>query len=302
MKNDFLNLIIAVANTTNAINPINTKSMNINDELSEKLKLFINSFSEYEKNELLTYYDIVDELSKSHSLRNLWIYKFTESTLLGKRYNFTSRAISDSDLNNANKLKQISERLTQLLTNKANEYEAESNKKYRDGELTLGAGNAGAAFLGAFLWFAPWIAAIAAISVNAAGGTLISESKDLKDKASRLNNKVSDINKSFSNLGNNFAIVTGIQTISLEYMTDLEKNEYKTTLEKIINNCMLILQQLDGIAIEINDSNVKYQINQGKTIIYKLKNSIVNEINSIKPKVVPSSYPNTNIDNYDEGY
>ncbi|MFV8419141.1 hypothetical protein [Mycoplasma sp. 005V] len=49
MKNDFFNLIIAVADTTNTINLINAKSTNIKDELSEKLKLFIDSFSKYEK-------------------------------------------------------------------------------------------------------------------------------------------------------------------------------------------------------------------------------------------------------------
>ncbi|MFV8481991.1 hypothetical protein ACNQ1X_03210 [Mycoplasma sp. SK341A] len=302
MKNELINLVVAVANTTNAINPINTKTTESDNELSSKLKLYISSFSEYEKNVLLSYYDEVDELSKSHFLRNLWIYKFTESTLTTKRYNFATRNLHESDLNNSDKLKELASKLTKILTNKANEYQAESDKKYKDGGATLGAGNAGVALLGAFLWFAPWIAAIAAIPVNAAGGALISEAKDLKNKANQLNNKVANINKTFSDLGNDFAIVSAMQTTAFENMTDSEKNKYKTILQEIINNCVLVVSQLEGIAVEIDDKNAKNQINEVKNIVFELKNSIINEIDSIQPKVVPSTYSTYNSDDYDEGY
>ncbi|MHA3801779.1 hypothetical protein [Mycoplasma sp. VS30B] len=301
MKNDFLNLIVVAGNTANAINPINTKTIETDNELNLRLKFYINSFSEYEKNVLLSYYDVVDELSKSHFLRNLWIYKFTESTLASKRYNFSTRNLHETDLNNSDKLKELASKLTKILIKKANEYKAESDKKLNDGGATLGAGNAGVALLGAFLCFAPWIAAIAAVAVNATGGTLLSEAKDLKNKAIRLNNKVSAINKSFSDLGNDFAIATAMQTNVFE-MTDSEKSEYKATLQGIINNCMHIAQQLEGIAIEIDDNNTKNQITEVENIVFELKNSIVNEINSIQPKVVPSTYSGSDLDDYDEGY
>ncbi|MHA0272441.1 hypothetical protein ACXYFN_00140 [Mycoplasma sp. 48589B] len=301
MKNDFLNLIVVAGNTANAINPINTKTTETDNELNLRLKFYINSFSEYEKNVLLSYYDVVDELSKSHFLRNLWIYKFTESTLVSKRYNFSTRNLHETDLNNSDKLKELASKLTKILIKKANEYKAESDKKLNDGGATLGAGNAGVALLGAFLWFAPWIAAIAAVAVNATGGTLLSEAKDLKNKAIRLNNKVSAINKSFSDLGNDFAIATAMETNVFE-MTDSEKSEYKATLQGIINNCIHIAQQLEGIAIEIDDNNTKNQITEVENIVFELKNSIVNEINSIHPKVVPSTYSGSDLDDYDEGY
>ncbi|MHA3825574.1 hypothetical protein [Mycoplasma sp. BRA285] len=301
MKNDFLNLIVVAGNTANAINPINTKTTETDNELNLRLKFYINSFSEYEKNVLLSYYDVVDELSKSHFLRNLWIYKFTESTLVSKRYNFSTRNLHETDLNNSDKLKELASKLTKILIKKANEYKAESDKKLNDGGATLGAGNAGVALLGAFLWFAPWIAAIAAVAVNATGGTLLSEAKDLKNKAIRLNNKVSAINKSFSDLGNDFAIATAMETNVFE-MTDSEKSEYKATLQGIINNCIHIAQQLEGIAIEIDDNNTKNQITEVENIVFELKNSIVNEINSIQPKVVPSTYSGSDLDDYDEGY
>ncbi|WP_458807225.1 hypothetical protein [Mycoplasma sp. Z463D] len=301
MKNDFLNLIVVAGNTANAINPINTKTTETDNELNLRLKFYINSFSEYEKNVLLSYYDVVDELSKSHFLRNLWIYKFTESTLVSKRYNFSTRNLRETDLNNSDKLKELASKLTKILIKKANEYKAESDKKLNDGGATLGAGNAGVALLGAFLWFAPWIAAIAAVAVNATGGTLLSEAKDLKNKAIRLNNKVSAINKSFSDLGNDFAIATAMETNVFE-MTDSEKSEYKATLQGIINNCIHIAQQLEGIAIERDDNNTKNQITEVENIVFELKNSIVNEINSIHPKVVPSTYSGSDLDDYDEGY
>ncbi|MHA3859585.1 hypothetical protein ACX1M3_02745 [Mycoplasma sp. Z463D] len=296
-----MNLIVVAGNTANAINPINTKTTETDNELNLRLKFYINSFSEYEKNVLLSYYDVVDELSKSHFLRNLWIYKFTESTLVSKRYNFSTRNLRETDLNNSDKLKELASKLTKILIKKANEYKAESDKKLNDGGATLGAGNAGVALLGAFLWFAPWIAAIAAVAVNATGGTLLSEAKDLKNKAIRLNNKVSAINKSFSDLGNDFAIATAMETNVFE-MTDSEKSEYKATLQGIINNCIHIAQQLEGIAIERDDNNTKNQITEVENIVFELKNSIVNEINSIHPKVVPSTYSGSDLDDYDEGY
>ncbi|SJZ65072.1 hypothetical protein [Mycoplasmopsis verecunda] len=276
MKNDLLNAVVAISNTANAINPLNNGNIQNNEELLKWIKPLIDTFSEYDKNIILTYYDTIDKVTSNNFLKNSWLYKLIESTLSSERYHFISKTLQDSDLDDVEMLKHLSEKLNNILINKAIEYNNIGNKKIKDEKITLAAGNAGAGLLGAFLFFAPYIAAAAAIAANTAGGLLISEGKELKTKAADLEIQVSSMKNDFSKLANNFSNAFTYSTI-LD-LSQKEKNDFKNVLHKIIDNCDSILQKILTISNNIDDKYLINQINNVKNVINRLRNSIIIEL------------------------